>query len=62
MFFHDSNIFEEVLIYDDEVLVITDNDKIKAISLNSASVVNEFEGFASYSNNLCLLNGGKGKF
>ena len=42
--------------------MITDNDKIKAISLNSASVVNEFEGFASYSNNICLLNGGKGKF
>ena len=42
--------------------MITDNDKIKAISLNSASVVNEFEGFASNSNNICLLNGGKGKF
>nr|XP_022300895.1 NACHT and WD repeat domain-containing protein 2-like [Crassostrea virginica] len=57
----DSTIFEEVLVDDDIVLGITDNDKIKAISLNSASVVNEFEGFASYSNNICLLNGGKDK-
>ena len=58
----DSEVNNDVLLDDDSLVMITKNDRVKAISINTATVVTVFEGFASSSmNSICLLNSGKGK-
>lgn len=56
----DTNVSEEVLLDDDDTLIVsTKNDKLKAISLETATVVAEFEGFLAQSCEVRVINGGK---
>lgn len=56
----DTNVSEEVLLDDDDTLIVsTKNDKMKAISLETATIVSEFEGFLALSNEVRSINGGK---
>lgn len=61
-FIQDTNVSEEVLLDDDDTLIVsTKNDKLKAISLETATVVAEFEGFLAQSYEVRVINGGKGQ-
>lgn len=61
-FVQDTNVSEEVLLDDDDTLIVsTKNDKMKAISLETATIVSEFEGFLALSNEVRSINGGKGQ-
>lgn len=61
-FIQDTKVSEEVLLDDDDTLIVsTKNDKLKAISLETATVVAEFEGFLALSYEVRAINGGKGQ-
>ena len=61
-FVQDTNVSEEVLLGDDDTLIVsTKKDKLKAISLETATIVTEFEGFLAPFYEVRAINGGKGQ-